>query len=748
MEDVTTNNNNPDGRMEEDDTAGGENVVSMALDPITPSTVNAPEDEFDEAPSFDELKATQENDNTMLLDPDSTTTSPDGATTNDQIITDPSSSMEDQPHYVSAETLSQIEMLRSDNLNERVTAMTVLSDIAVALGKDRCQKELVPFLTDSTDDEDEVLLAMAEHIPSILPHLSSSSIHLLFQPLEKLLMVEEITVREKATSSCFQIYQHILQLDNSSDKEKGMVYYSDMIQRLATKEWFTARMSACTFLSHDLATLQNTNNINEDVFVDLFAKLCRDEVPMVRRMASRELGPFFQKALETYGTASLTDPHGSLNTILIPIYEELIMNDQDAIRLTAADNCIAFGKAISMYSTEIPPLSQEELLERILPIFIATTEDRSWRVRWTTASKFNEAVEAFFFSSSSITTSMEAHHPELIRAFERLIQDPEAEVRTAATFNLGEVARCVHNNSDEQDEEEGDSPLTVAGDIVMRLVKKVSVLADDEAEHVRAALALVVSELAPTLGKKLSIQHLLPSISLLLRDSSSDVRLNMISSLGPLSETLGSLELLHSVLMPAIMELSSPEGEQASKWRIRLSVIAHMPLLAEQLGQVFFNEQKLTSLCVSWLGDEISSVREAAATNVMNLAAVFGPTWALEYICPPIMELKRHPSYLRRLAAVQAASLLATKMGDYPDTLRNIVPLILEMASDAVPNIRFNVAKALFRIAEPCGESVYKQQIRPVISVLTEDPDRDVRFFAEKSLQDADSLFGTNVVMS
>ena len=70
----------------------------------------------------------------MLLDPDRST-SPDSTTTNYQIAADPSPSMEDQPQYVSAETLSQIEMLRSDNLAERVAAITVLNDIVAALGK-------------------------------------------------------------------------------------------------------------------------------------------------------------------------------------------------------------------------------------------------------------------------------------------------------------------------------------------------------------------------------------------------------------------------------------------------------------------------------------------------------------------------------------------------------------------------------------------------------------------------------------
>jgi serine/threonine-protein phosphatase 2A regulatory subunit A len=41
----------------------------------------------------------------------------------------------------------------------------------------------------------------------------------------------------------------------------------------------------------------------------------------------------------------------------------------------------------------------------------------------------------------------------------------------------------------------------------------------------------------------------------------------------------------------------------------------HIPLLAKQLGKEFFTEQ-LVNLCIGWLGDSISSIREAAAENL------------------------------------------------------------------------------------------------------------------------------------
>jgi hypothetical protein len=56
-------------------------------------------------------------------------------------------------------------------------------------------------------------------------------------------------------------------------------------------------------------------------------------------------------------------------------------------------------------------------------------------------------------------------------------------------------------------------------------------LANDSSQFVRAALAGVVMELAPQLGRQPTIDHLLPVFLALLKDPFPDVRLNVISKL-------------------------------------------------------------------------------------------------------------------------------------------------------------------------------------------------------------------------
>ena len=53
------------------------------------------------------------------------------------------------------------------------------------------------------------------------------------------------------------------------------------------------------------------------------------------------------------------------------------------------------------------------------------------------------------------------------------------------------------------------------------------------------------------------------------------------------------IERLSESLLPAIVQLAEDK-----QWRVRLAIIEYIPLLASQLGMIFFDE-KLSSLCMS-----------------------------------------------------------------------------------------------------------------------------------------------------
>ncbi|KAI7044906.1 protein phosphatase PP2A regulatory subunit A, partial [Hortaea werneckii] len=154
------------------------------------------------------------------------------------------------------------------------------------------------------------------------------------------------------------------------------------------------------------------------------------------------------------------------------------------------------------------------------------------------------------------------------------------------------------------------------------------------------------------------------------------------------NEVIG-IELLSQSLLPAIVQLAEDKN-----WRVRLAIIQHIPLLAAQLGVKFFDE-KLASLCMSWLGDTVFSIREASTQNLRRLTEVFGVEWAERDggILSRVGGMAEHPNYLYRMTTCFAVSTLSPAL-TLPVLARSVLPILHRLVEDPIPNIRFNVAKS------------------------------------------------------
>jgi serine/threonine-protein phosphatase 2A regulatory subunit A len=113
----------------------------------------------------------------------------------------------------------------------------------------------------------------------------------------------------------------------------------------------------------------------------------------------------------------------------------------------------------------------------------------------------------------------------LVGAFVVILKDVEPEVKTAACAQLP-----------------GFAALVPADILLADVLPAVKDLSSDSSQHVRAALATNVSGLAPILGKEeyfslpRTIEQLLPLFLQLLKDETSEVRLNIIAKLERVNE--------------------------------------------------------------------------------------------------------------------------------------------------------------------------------------------------------------------
>lgn len=569
-----------------------------------------------------------------------------------------------------------IDELRNDDVLTRLASFKKLSTIALALEPERTRNEFIPFLTESIYDEDEILRELADQLGKFVPLVGGPEyVSCLLPPLEGLASAEETVVRQKAVDT--------LRLLASSFSEKDLeAYYLPMVERLATGEWFTSRISACGLYSavYKRAPPKIASELRQQ-----FKQLCADDTPMVRRSAASNLGEM-AACLEL----------DVLRTEFLPVLETIIQkDDQDSVRLLAINACVAFAEA----------LPAEDVQKHLMPLIREAAQDKSWRVRYQLADRLTDLQAAV---GPQITSDY------LVDVYQLLLKDAEGEVRAAAAGKLKVFASAL-------------APENRESVIMKTILPIIREMVAETNMQVKTALAGVIMGLAPLLGKENTIEFLLPMFLVQLKDENPDVRLNIISNLECVNQVMGITQLSQS-LLPAIVELA-----EDNKWRVRLAIIEYMPLLASQLGIQCFNDQ-LTNLCLDWLVDHVYAVREAAVTNLRNLMNKFGIEWATSQVIPRLIQLAHDPNYLRRMICLAALLQLGEEEACHTELLpKNIIPTVAQLSQDAVPNVRFKVAQVMGKLGRFLDSSALQAYVKPTLEKLGSDPDADVVFFAKQA---------------
>mmetsp|Transcript_52214 Transcript_52214/g.117606 ORF Transcript_52214/g.117606 Transcript_52214/m.117606 type:complete len:591 (-) Transcript_52214:51-1823(-) len=565
-----------------------------------------------------------------------------------------------------------IDELRHDDAKLRLNSVRNLGTIATALGPERTCEELIPFLQEIIDDDDEVLIALAEQLGKGIPWVGGPTYaHCLMGPLEELCNVEEITVRDKATEAIRELVKQIA-------PEQVSRHVCALITRLATHDWFNSRISACALFC---AAIPKVGEAKQDDLLKLYLRLCGDETPMVRRQAANVLG----------GIVEVLQSETMLSE-LFEVFEKLAKDEQDSVRILAINNCIAFGK-----------LQGSEFHESILEVVKACAEDKSWRVRYVMADNIEQLCKVF--QASALTT--------MVPLFLQQLSDQEVEVRMIASARISAVAAV--------------NPTKDFLESLIPLLEKLT-HPREQSQHVRVSMAGSILSLAPIFGAQLTVDLLMGVFLHLIRDESPEVRLKLVGTLGELSTVLG-VEVLSQSLLPAIKDLGKDR-----QWRVRLAVLYCMPSLAQYLGETQFTAE-LSSLFAVWIVDPVYCVREATAVNVKRLSEILGTPWIETHIIPQMENLLSHKNYLYRISAMLCSSTLSEVGSNFLE--KHLVPMVLKLAADSVPNVRFNAAKTIQAMHKACSTSeAMDGKLLPCLRGLTSDEDPDVKFFAKKALSE------------
>lgn len=573
--------------------------------------------------------------------------------------------------------------LKDDDFETHMRAINRLELIGLALGPARCRGELLPFLTEFSEIEnDEVHSGIAKQLGSFVELVGGANtahVALLLPLLEKFAAEEETVIRTSAIQSLAQVIPALMEEHKVSDLFPAL-------RRLVDGEWFTSRCSSCPLIS---AAYSHFSSEQQAQLRAWYVSLCHDETPMVRKAAFKSLGEF---AAQVETKVILSD--------FVPIIRELSQDDMDSMRLFNADTCAALVKV----------LSADDIKTHIVPVLETVLDDASWRVRSQLAIKMPLIVK----NISDVSISERS----ILPMFAKLLIDREAEVRLASTARLSAVCSVFTGNQA----------------LVEHVGPSLETLTNDAEQSVRLSLSQHLVACCNAFPREAAAKLLVPLMQSLSQDESYVVRRNVVSDLHNLSD-VGPNGIL-SQLVPQLLELAKDP-----KWRVRLAVIEKTSMLAQSLGQRMF-ERKLQNLIIVSLSDHVSSVREKACEQAAKVVAVFGRHWAAERFFPGAFAIyDTQTNYLHRMTClllIQRVAEETTEVKTGDDSLEvAFFPYLVQAFVDDVANVRLIASQTLIKLLPHLKRETIVERALPALNALKSDNDGDVNYFASVCLESA-----------
>jgi len=406
-----------------------------------------------------------------------------------------------------------IDELRSEDISVRLRSLGQIELIAQALGHARSREELLPFIMDMCDDDDEVLTLIATKLGNMVEYIGGNDYAFyLLRPLEQLVTVEEQVIRDSAIQSLNQV---VSAMDND-----GLVrHFKPFVTRLLGGDWYISRISGCL-----LAVRLLIRSFDIDLYRQV-GELTREDTPKVRRASFAALA-----ALSPILPLDLCESHCA-------ILEKTSRDEEDSVRT---------GSIEVVYS--LLCIYEEALTRTYIPyltrIIDTATDDPSWRVR-------NSVVE---YSERCLKACKdEVFSGTLCRSLVKLIKDPDAEVRAAA---VGSLSRCLSNIQNDQ--------------LKLDILQNLECISRDTSETVRLSFASSFCTM-DSCQSDLFIQFCLPAMLQLCRDDSMNVRLRALGAVNRVPQFI-PVHMFRLAILPSLRDIVADKN-----WRTRNGILAILP---------------------------------------------------------------------------------------------------------------------------------------------------------------------------
>ncbi|XP_015127195.1 serine/threonine-protein phosphatase 4 regulatory subunit 1 isoform X2 [Diachasma alloeum] len=259
-------------------------------------------------------------------------------------------------------------------------------------------------------------------------------------------------------------------------------------------------------------------------------------------------------------------------------------------------------------------------------------------------------------------------------------------------------------------------------------------LSDAREYKVRRTMASSIHEVAMILGEEMSAQDLMPIYDGFIKDL-DEVRIGALKHLATFLKVLKPADRCQ--FLPRLKGFLTRDNEWNEwNWRFREEVARRLletiPLYSTQDVSTY-----IAPLSFPLLIDKVAAVRHMALALVTQIISYLSTDD--ELVTAIIQELRMMLTAnssrwtYRQTYALLCSSLLSSEAISGERFSMELLPCLLSLSSDVVPNVRLSVVRTLttqvFKIINTLGPE-QAEKINEKVRVLRQDPDRDVRMLA------------------
>ena len=565
-------------------------------------------------------------------------------------------------------SISLLEDLQSQETKIKINAIHNLRGISLALGCEATKKELLPYLKNcvNNEEEDEVLIELAKVLSNFLDCIGGKeNIKDLLGLFEVILTIDEPTIRKEAINS---LKETIQQIGNIKYIEKDIM---DIINKFYIVDDVNQKLSALNLI---IVVYKDLNENNKKIVLEYLDNFSiSDNISIKKELLSE-----------------ITKITLLLSIDYIKKFINIMMKDKnDTVKIDLLNIIISIKNHKELVS----------MMDFIYELIPKLSEDQNWRVRLTV---IDNIIEILNFNNINYQFKQ-----TVINIYLKLIEDPEAEIRNGCCLKLEEITKLLKNE--------------VNFEKILKILEK---LGKDPKNFVKNSLAENIFKICHLIDKVQITEYIFPLFNTLINDENLDIRINLINNLCQLSDIFEPTTILDKII-PSIVEISSNKS-----WRIRTKIINIIQIIATKLYIQNTFIHYILNICLNFLTDHVYAIREAGCKLLCNIYKNVKDSEFERRLIEKLNEMSNSSNYLIRNTCGMFIKYFIEKINDkiYFDFFeKKLINIVYKLTVDKISNVRITCAIIFNKVKNSSFKDRNNiDKIKKCIEILKKDEDKDV----------------------